>query len=306
MRILLIAGGWSTEGDVSLAGAYGMQEALQSLGHTVTIFDLLDFDNLLSQAEQYDVALLNLHGDPGEDGLVQAMLEQAGIPYQGTGASGSLLSLHKAATKQVVRRAGIVTPDWEFVPKKPQGQWAPKLPYPLFVKSETGGSSIHLAQVEDQKALEEVMAEIFQAGCGVLLERAISGVEVTCGILGEEALPPVLIKPKVGSYFDYASKYAADGAQEICPAPLPDKMLEHIKAQALKVHHILHLDGLSRSDFILSEDTLYILEVNTLPGMTATSLVPKEAKAIGLEFPQLMQRFVDLALAKQTKPKSKE
>ncbi|MBQ7586296.1 MAG: D-alanine--D-alanine ligase [Desulfovibrionaceae bacterium] len=304
MRILLICGGWSTERTISLQGAQGMREALESLGHEVTLFDLLDFDDLLKVAQNYEVALINLHGDPGEDGLVQAMLEQIGVPYQGTSARGSLLALHKAATKQLVHRSGILTPAWEFIPKKPKSSWQPKLPLPLFVKSETGGSSIHLGRVEDLKELGSLCEEIFAAGCGVLLEEAIIGQEVTCGILGEEALPPVLIEPNCGLYFDYQSKYEHDGAREICPAPLPLEVLEHIKSQALKVHKILGLEGLSRSDFIWAKDKLYFLEVNTLPGMTKTSLVPKEAQALGLDFPTLMQRFVDLALSKKDSWKS--
>ena len=300
MRILLIAGGWSTEREVSLNGASGMQEALEELGHKVTLLDLKHFDTLLDAAKDHDLAIINLHGDPGEDGLVQAMLDRVGLPYQGTGAAGSLLALHKVASKQLVHQAGILTPKWEFIPQRPDPSWEPKLAYPIFAKSETGGSSIHLGQATTRQELDHLMEEIFQAGVPVLLEEAIPGQEVTCGILGEVALPPILIEPVAGSFFDYTSKYAQNGAREICPAPLEQKILTKIQETALAVHHLLGLEGLSRSDFILDqENKLYFLEVNTLPGMTKTSLVPKEAKVLGLDFPKLMAKFIDLALAKK-------
>ena len=299
MRILLIAGGWSTEREVSLNGAASMRLALEELGHTVTLFDLERFDDLLEQAFKHDLAIINLHGDPGEDGLVQAILDQVGLPYQGTGAQGSLLALHKVASKQIVRRAGLLTPNWEFLPRPPKDSWEPKLSYPIFAKSETGGSSIHLAQAANRVELDAIMAEIFQAGATVLLEEAISGAEVTCGILGESSLPPVLIEPVAGSFFDYTSKYAQDGAREICPAPLPPEITTKIQETALKIHNLLGLEGLSRSDFILQGDQLYFLEVNTLPGMTKTSLVPQEARVLGLEFKDLMAKFIELALNKR-------
>ena len=302
MRILLLAGGWSTEREISLKGAYGMREAIQSLGHEVTLFDIQDFDSLLSVASKHDLALLNIHGQPGEDGLVQAMLDAIGCPYQGTGPAGSFLSLNKAATKQVLRHFGLPTPEWEFLPKRPSPEWRPKLPYPLFVKSDTGGSSIHLARVHNEGELKAIMDEIFEAGLGVLVEEAIEGQEVTCAVLDGKALPPVLIEPLHGTYFDFSSKYAEDGAREICPAPLPDNVIQRVQEIALEAHRILGLTDISRSDCMLDrEGRLFILEVNTLPGMTKTSLVPKEARAYGMDFPELMQQFIDCALRKKRK-----
>lgn len=140
MKILLIAGGWSTEREVSLNGARAMQEALAQRGHSVTFFDLLSgFDCLLETAAAHDFALINLHGAPGEDGLVQAMLERVGCPYQGSGPAGSFLALNKSAAKQIFRQAGLPTADWEFLPCAPEAGWQPRLPYPLFVKSNTAG-----------------------------------------------------------------------------------------------------------------------------------------------------------------------
>ncbi len=300
MRILLLAGGWSTEREISLKGARVMQEAVQSLGHEVTLFDIQDFDSLLDVASRHDVALLNIHGKPGEYGLVQAMLDTIGCPYQGTGPAGSFLALNKAATKQVLRHFGLPTPDWEFLPKSPAPDWRPRIPYPLFVKSDTGGSSIHLARVHNDSELSAIMNEIFDAGLGVLVEQSIEGQEVTCAVLDGQPLPPVLIEPLHGTYFDFSSKYAEDGAREICPAPIPDSVTQRVQELALKAHNILGLADISRSDFMLdASGNLFLLEVNTLPGMTKTSLVPKEALACGLDFPALMQRFIDCALRKK-------
>ena len=176
MKILLIAGGWSSEREVSLTGARGMQEALLKRGHAVTFFDLLEnFDELLETARQHDFALINLHGSPGEDGLVQAMLEKAGCPYQGSGPSGSFLALNKAAAKQIFRMAGLPTADWEFLPVRPAEGWEPRLPWPLFVKTTTGGSSLRLGRATNRQELDALMDEIFAAGEGVLIEPQLPG-----------------------------------------------------------------------------------------------------------------------------------
>lgn len=301
MKILLIAGGWSSEREISLNGARGMAETLRARGHSVTFFDLLtDFDNLLSQAREHDFALINLHGAPGEDGLVQAMLDRVGCPYQGAGPAGSFLALNKAAAKQIFRHAGLPTADWEFLPSAPPADWQPRLPYPLFVKSNTGGSSLGLGRARDRAELDTVLAAIFAAGDEALMEPELKGREVTCGILGDEALPPVLIEPVAGDFFDYESKYAKGGAREICPAPIAPELTARVRELALAAHHALGLRGYSRADFILdAEQNLTLLEVNTLPGMTATSLVPQEAKAIGLDFGQLLERLMELGMERR-------
>ncbi|CAK7029847.1 MAG: D-alanine--D-alanine ligase B [Desulfovibrio sp.] len=299
MKILLIAGGWSPERQVSLNGARAMVPALEARGHEVTFFDLLaDFDGLLAAAEQHDFALINLHGAPGEDGLVQAMLDQVGCPYQGSGPAGSFLALNKCAAKQIFRRAGLPTADWDFVPVLPEKDWQPRLPYPLFVKSNTGGSSLRLGRAANREQLDHIMGQIFAAGEEVIMEPVLPGREVTCGILGEEPLPPILIEPVAGDFFDYESKYAQDGAREICPAPIGDALTTRVQELTLAAHRALGLRGYSRADFILGpDDSLALLEVNTLPGMTATSLVPREARTIGLDFGQLLERLMELGLA---------
>lgn len=297
MNILLIAGGWSTERDVSLRGAKEVEKALRALGHSVTFFDLQpDFDNLLAQASRHDFAFINLHGSPGEDGLIQAMLDNAGCSYQGSGPAPSCLALNKAASKQAYRLAGLNTPDWLFAPPHVMPDEL-GLPFPLFVKSNTGGSSLRLGRVNSRPELEDALGEIFAANEGAIIEKAVKGKDLTCGVLGKEALPPVLIEPLSGDFFNYESKYAQGGAREICPAPVSRDIYSQLQKLALQAHSILGLQGYSRSDFILDEENrLFILETNTLPGMTATSLVPQEARQAGLEFPRLLQKLIQLGL----------
>lgn len=303
MKILLIAGGWSSEREISLKGAKIIEKTLLEMGHEVEFFDLLpQFDQLLARAESADFAFLILHGSPGEDGLVQAMLETAGIPYQGSGPAGSFLALNKAAAKQVFRKAGLPTADWEFLPVPPKAGWEPSMPYPIFVKSNTGGSSLRLGRAVNRAELDKALGEIFAAGEEALLEPEIRGKELTCGILGNEPLPPVLIKPVCGDYFDYESKYAENGARELCPAPVDEKITARVQEFAMAAHKALGLSDYSRTDFILdAAGNLTLLEVNTLPGMTMTSLVPKEAKAIGLSFPDLLAKLIDLGMKKAKK-----
>lgn len=300
MKILLIAGGWSSEREISLKGAKIIEKTLLEMGHEVEFFDLLpQFDHLLARAESADFAFLILHGSPGEDGLVQAMLETGGIPYQGSGPAGSFLALSKAAAKQIFRRAGLPTADWEFLPVPPKAGWEPSMPYPIFVKSNTGGSSLRLGRAANRAELDKALGEIFAAGEEALLEPEIRGKELTCGILGNEPLPPVLIEPVCGDYFDYESKYAENGARELCPAPIDEKITAMVQEFAMAAHKALGLSDYSRADFILdTAGNLTLLEVNTLPGMTMTSLVPKEAKAIGLSFPELLAKLIELGMKK--------
>lgn len=294
MNILLIAGGWSPEREISLIGAAAVRDALVRRGHRVTSYDLSDgFESLLELAASHDAAFLNLHGAPGEDGLVQALLDRAGCPYQGSGPAGSFLALHKSAAKSLFRRAGLSTPDWIFLPERPAPGWEPRLPYPLFVKSDTGGSSLHLYRVRNGEELQCAMDRLFASGQTVLIEPLIRGREATCGVLERggraEALPPVLIVPK-HEFFDYHAKYTDAGECEICPAPLPEALLEEVRKTALEAHRCLGLRGYSRTDFILGDDgAVHVLEVNTLPGMTPASLVPKEAGALGMDFGELLE-----------------
>jgi len=300
MRVLLIAGGWSAERKVSLNGANFIQKALQELGHEVIFLDLAkDFEKLPKVVKKVDFAFINLHGSPGEDGLVQAMLDKFGCPYQGSGPGPSMIALNKVCSKIIFKENEINTPKWEFLPILPEGDWTPKLKFPLVVKPNTGGSSVDIKIVNHKEELNNAIKKILDQNQGVLIEEKIDGMEITCGVLGDRALPPVLIEPGPKcEFFDYYSKYTKGAAKEICPAPIPEDLTNSIMELAIKCHNILGLSGYSRTDFIVRDKEIYVLEVNTLPGMTETSLFPQEAAAIGIDFKSLIKRLIELGLPK--------
>ncbi|MDR0339941.1 MAG: D-alanine--D-alanine ligase [Desulfovibrio sp.] len=318
MNVLLIAGGWSSERDVSLSGGKGIKKALAELGHAVTVHDpALSLDGLMEAAAGKDFAFINLHGSPGEDGLIQAMLDRVGCPYQGSGPAASILALNKAAAKSLFRGVGLASPACRFLNERPEKDWQPMLSYPLFIKANTGGSSLHMEKVERPGDLGAALDRLFAVNTAYLVESAVPGHEITCGILGEltgdredpVALPPILIKPASGAIFDYTSKYSPGGAEELCPAPIAPGLTRTIQAMALAAHRALGCEGYSRADFIapdIMDDsaTPMLLEVNTLPGMTATSLLPREAAVIGLSFPRLVARLMDLGLARHRRAAS--
>ncbi len=298
MRVLLIAGGWSSEREVSLSGARKIETALKELGHSVTFLDpSLRFRELLDEARSHDFAFLNLHGAPGEDGLIQALLDTAGCPYQGSGPAGSFLALNKAAAKEVFRAVGLPTPDWALVCDRGDLARVRELPLPLFVKPNSGGSSLGMSLVREPDRLGPALDLVFGMNDVALAECGVQGAELTCGILGERALPLIMIRPKPGAaFFDYENKYAADGAEEICPAPVPADLAARVQDLALRAHKALGLSGYSRGDFIWDGREAFLLEMNTLPGMTPTSLVPRAAAAVGLDFPALVAELIRLGL----------
>lgn len=309
MNILLIAGGWSSERDVSLSGGRAIHKALLNLGHSVSFYDpTLSFEGLVEAADEMDFAFINLHGSPGEDGIIQAMLERTGCPYQGAGPAASMLALNKASAKALFLRAGLNTQHYRLLNSLPERDWQPALRYPLFIKSNTGGSSLHMEKVTRPEDLRAALKRLFSLGGSYLVESAVEGREITCGVLGSldgddevpSAMPTILIRPSAGDVFDYTSKYSPGGAEEICPAPIPDELTRSLQQSALAAHKVLGCQGYSRADFIVPDNgEPVLLEVNTLPGMTATSLLPQAAAVAGLSFEQLIQRLIDLGLARQ-------
>ncbi|WP_432737766.1 D-alanine--D-alanine ligase [Maridesulfovibrio sp. FT414] len=301
MHVLLIAGGWSDEREVSLSGAKGIHQALLELGHEVELLDpAKDFAEILVRAGKADFAFINLHGSPGEDGLIQAMLNQAGCPYQGSAPEGSFLTLNKGAAKTVFDMHSIRTPRWELICPTDGCRGLEKLAPPVFIKPNSGGSSLGMTFARTADELKQGIETVFSMGDSALVEAYTEGIEVTCGILDDEPLPLILITPPENAeFFDYHSKYAPDGAEEICPAPISAELTEEIQRITLKVHRLLGLADYSRADFIISEGVPYLLEVNTLPGMTPTSLVPRAARAAGYSFNELIARLIELGQRKR-------
>ena len=246
-----------------------------------------------------DVVFLALHGGMGEDGTLQALLDLGGVAYAGTGMLGSGLAMDKDVTKRILRDAGIPTPDWLVNPTAQEA--VERLGLPLIAKPVAGGSSVRLyllddaAQVEERIRLEAVGASESGEASDMMYEAFVAGREFTVGILGEEALPVGEIVSEHG-LFDYECKYQAGMADEVFPAEISDALAQTLRERALRVHRLLRLRDFSRIDFMVDgEGEAWCLEANTLPGMTANSLLPKAARAAGMTFPELCDRIVRMA-----------
>ena len=241
-----------------------------------------------------DVVFLGLHGACGEDGRIQAALELMGISYTGSGYLGSALAMDKDLAKQLVRAAGVRTPKWRIASysREPVEQMAASVQLPCVVKPVDSGSSIGVAIARTKEELLSALEANRHLG-RVILEQYVEGREIQVGVLQGAALPSIEIIPKHG-FYDYRNKYEAGASLEICPSPIDPKIEETLRETALKVHLLLGLRTYSRTDFIVDKaGDAYFLEINTLPGMTPTSLMPQEAAAAGIDYEQLCQRIVD-------------
>lgn len=302
-KVALLAGGTSGERVISISSGEGAQQALQEAGFQVTWIDPAEKDDLKRLIEErFDVAFLCLHGKMGEDGTVQGMLELLGIPYTCSGVLASATAMDKAKSKVFYELAGIPTPPSITLVREDGydiNEVIRKVGTPSVVKPATEGSALGVTIVEDDGVLQPVIDETFDIDRLVLVEKFVDGIEVTVAVLGNEnpeALPVIKIVP-TGEFYDYDSKYAPGGSQHICPAPLDDEITAKLQAYAIKAHRALGCRGVSRSDFIIDADgTPWILETNTIPGMTATSLLPDAAKAAGITFPELCTKLIEFAL----------
>lgn len=305
LRIALLAGGRSGEREVSLMGAKGVEEALDSATFQVTRYDpLTDLGKIAAEKDQIDFAFLLLHGLWGEDGTIQGYLDLLDIPYQGSGVLGSALAMDKNLTKRLYRFNDLPVADWEVVQKGSDfssEKLVSELGLPLVVKPVADGSSLGMTIAQNKAELEEGIARALTHGDRVMVERFISGREVTVGVLGNdevEALPLVEIIPgDQYAFFDYEAKYQPGATREICPAEVDQKVTSLAQKYGVMAHKVLQLRGYSRTDMILAEDgVLYLLETNTIPGMTPTSLYPQAAKEYGLDFPQLLEKLIELGM----------
>lgn len=331
MRIAVLMGGSSDERDVSLASGAQVARALREAGHDVSAVDtasgVLDADTearlyesgvapeppradglprderrLVDLTRHPDLAgvelyFLALHGGRGEDGTVQALLDVAGVPYTGSDRLGCSLAMDKDVTKRLLRDAEIATPAWRTGEGDDldAGALERELGLPVIVKAASGGSSLRLHLAHDRAELDAALEAARGFEDLVLVERFVRGREFTVGVLGDEALPVGEIIPE-HEIFDYACKYQPGLAQEIFPADLAPDAADEMQRLALEVHRVLRLRDYSRVDFLMDDaGAIWCLEANTLPGMTANSLLPRAARAAGLEFPELCDRIVTLA-----------
>ena len=292
LNITVMLGGPSAEREVSLRSGKAVANALRSLGHTVYELDPQTPDWILPS--RTDVVFLALHGTYGEDGVVQQQLEELGVPFTGCGAESSRLAFDKVRTKERCVEAAIPTPRF-LVIDSPGASWPLGWQPPVVLKPVRQGSSVGLQFVERVADWSAALTEAFRYDTEILLEEKIIGRETTVGILGDEALPVVEIRPKQGAY-DYRNKYTVGATEYFCPAPFPVEITARIQAAGLGAFRAVGGRDYARVDVMVRDNEPLVLEVNTLPGMTETSLLPKAAAAAGLTYAELCQRMVDLAL----------
>jgi len=334
-RVILLAGGDSPERDVSLASAKSILEALEAAGREVVLIDPLhpgmsredvrsevvhagidasppspgagahrsDFVRALMEAASDGAIVFNaLHGGAGEDGTIQAIMEFIGVPFTGSGAQASMLAMDKRISRRIAEAAGVPVPEGFSV--ESAGADADEVHasiqdgpgYPVVVKPARQGSSVGLSIVSSRKDLEAAISKAAAFDRDVIVESYIEGSEITVSILGEKALPIIEVRPRSGLY-DYKHKYTSGVTEYVVPAPLDAGLEEAFSRYALEAFRALGCEVYGRADFRLSRDgEPYFLEVNTLPGMTAHSLVPKSAQAAGIDFLELIERIVELSL----------
>ena len=305
LRIALVAGGTSGEREVSLHGAEGVEKALDPEKFEVVRYDpATDLARLAADAAGIDFAFILLHGLFGEDGTMQGFLDLLGIPYQGSGVLGSAIAMDKHLAKELYRLNGLPVADWMIV-EEMEGlnplAIIERFGLPLVIKPVHVGSSLGLTLAKNPEDVEIGIRTALQHDPQVMIEQYIEGRELTVGVLGNrepEGLPIIEIVPgEKYAFFDYEAKYQPGASEEICPAKISDEVRDQAQAYAVKAHEALRLRGYSRTDMMLSKaGDLYLLETNTIPGMTATSLMPQAAAAHGLPFALFLERLVELGL----------
>lgn len=294
MKVLVVTGGLYGEREVSLLSAKNVEEALINRGHDAQLFDFKgDYDALPPILKEFDVVFPVIHGKEGEDGDLQEFLEKQVVKFVGSTSAGCKRGWNKVRFKKFCDSESILTAPWVEI----RGREI-DFPFPYIIKPADIGSSIDVYIVRKKDDLRKIsISSLLSNYEGVLAEEFIDGIEVTVGVLENAALPVLEIIPPEGKFFDYDSKY--DGrTQEIPNAPsVPQHMQEKVKSIALQIHNGLGLRHYSRSDFIVRDGDIYALEVNTIPGLTKESLLPKAAKAAGMSFDDFIEKLINLALA---------
>lgn len=312
LRLALIAGGTSDEREVSLKGAAGVISALDPNKYEVIRYDpATDLGRIATEAADLDVAFILLHGVNGEDGTIQGFLDLLGLPYQGAGVLGSALAMDKNLAKTMYKLDGLPVAPWVMVVPgdlHDTGRIRKQLKLPYVVKPVRQGSSIGMSIVRDGDQLLAALQLALLHDSEVMVEEFIKGRELTAGVIGNTdlmALPLIEIIPDSRfDFFNYEAKYQPGASREICPALVREEIKRKAQEYALRAHRTLQLRGYSRTDMILSGDELYLLETNTIPGMTPTSLLPQAAAEAGLSFSALLDRLIELALEKPNAQKA--
>ncbi len=320
-KILLVCGGPSGEHEISLASAKQIENAINTDLYETTMAvvnkdlswtfppDQKTLDMLTAmariKASNFDLVFIAIHGAFGEDGQLQSILDSLNIPYVGSSAAASSLAMDKFRSMAVYEKLQLKIPPTLLIrnlDQLPSSKNLDTLGNEFVIKPNIGGSSIGVIVAQTKSEAIEAIKKSLENGGEIIVQELIKGKELTCGVLELEhgkpfALPPTEIVPKLSGFFDYHSKYTKGASKEITPANLPQHILTQIQEAAIVAHEGLNCFGMSRSDFILDEkDILYILETNTLPGMTETSLLPQGAKVAGINFDDLVEKLIQSAL----------
>ncbi|OFW55088.1 MAG: hypothetical protein A2163_10590 [Actinobacteria bacterium RBG_13_35_12] len=302
LKIGVIAGGISSEREISLLTGKNIYQSLLKSGYDTVFIDFKN--NFYNKLRKINLAFLALHGRYGEDGTVQGLLELMKIPYTGSGVLGSAIAINKILSKKIMKCENILTPEYitlDFNDRQGMVETMSlinkMLSYPVIVKPNSEGSTIGVNIATSDGQLEHAVKDALKYDNKILIEKYFSGRELTVSIIGNVpvALPIIEIKPKSG-FYNYKAKYTRNMTEYIVPAKLNKEISGHISEVAVKCHRVLECSGISRVDFILDScENAYVLELNTMPGMTVTSLVPKAAEAAGINFDLLVEIILDLA-----------
>lgn len=302
IKIGVLMGGLSSEREISLKSGMAMYNELKKHNHKVVVIDInkRSFEKVLK--EKIDVALLALHGTYGEDGVTQAILEFLGIPYTGSGVLGSVLGMNKIIAKQLFEYNKIPTPQWCVVEKIKDVDKI-KIKFPLVFKPSAEGSAIGVSFVKNKKDAKKAFMNASRYSKKIIVERYIKGTEISVPVLMDRVLPVIEIIPK-RQFYDYTAKYTVGMSEHRIPAVISNLAYKKAQFYALKAHKVLECRDYSRIDMIVKGSEVFVLEVNTLPGMTSLSLFPESAKYCGISFYELLMIFIKAALERKKNAKS--
>ncbi len=283
--VAVLMGGISNERDISLKTGEAVFNALKRRGYNVVKIDINERSLAPFLSVKFDIAFIALHGNFGEDGTVQGVLEYMGIPYTGSKVLGSAISMNKVLSKKLFQREGI--PTGKFWLKGDEGE----LQFPIVVKPVSEGSTIGVYIVKSKDELQSAVEKSMEVSEDIFFEEYLEGKEVTVSVLNGKALPVIEIRPNKG-FYDYTAKYTKGMTEYIIPAQISERNRVLISEYSEKIFKVFNLDGACRVDFIIKDDSPYLLEVNTIPGMTETSLLPKAANHSGVTFEELVEKIL--------------
>ncbi len=296
----VLYGGWSSEREISIGSGQTVIESLKRQGFQVKGIDV-DRD-FIKKLKNIDIAFIALHGKPGEDGVVQGILEFMDIPYTGSGVIGSAIGMDKIISKYIFESRGIPTPPYYYEKEIDVDKIIEKLSLPVVIKPRAEGSSVGVFIVESRAELVKKIKTVRNKYPDIFFEKYIPGMMATCGILNEVPLPILEIVPRKKKFYDYKSKYTKGMTEYIVPARIPEEQYKKTQAIALAAHQSIGAYGFSRVDFVFDLDhTPYVLEVNTIPGLLPESNLPLEARAIGLNYDELIFEILKTALIRVKK-----